>query len=219
MILKSLKSRAMVFGNFMKIFDEIKIQFPPYLTEESKKELFAELEDYPNNLKRIYTSIIEEGYVFQGDGIRNLPVIKLPDTKIENSPVLILSNTCDTEPNNKRDTPPRLIYSPIRKLSNYAKYLTSKSVSEEKINQYFDLIRKQEITNKLYLPQGAGLDEECVVLLDFINNCDVSVLPIDKVKGNRMFSLSTYGFYILLIKISIHFTRLREGVNRRYIEL
>lgn len=218
MILKSLKSRAMDFGNFMKIFDEIKIQFPPYLTEESKKELFAELEDYPNNLKRIYTSIIEEGYVFQGDGIRNLPVINLPETKIENSPVLILSNTCDTEPNNKRDTSPRLIYSPIRKLSNYAKYLKSKSIKEEKINQYFDLIRKQEITNKLYLPQGAGLEDECVVLLDYINNCDISVLPVDKVEGNRIFSLSTYGFYILLIKISIHFTRLREGVNRRYIE-
>lgn len=183
----------------MKIFDEIKIQFPPYLTEESKKELFAELEDYPKNLKRIYTSITEEGYVFQGDGIRNLPIVNLPETKIENSPVLILSNTCDTEPNNKRYTSPRLIYSPIRKLSNYAKYLSSKSVSKEKINQYFDLIRKQEITNKLYLPQGSGLEEECVVLLDHINNCDVSVLPIDKVEDNRIFSLSNYGFYILLL--------------------
>ena len=105
----------------MKIFDEIKIQFPPYLTEESKKELFAELEDFPNNLKRIYTSIDEEGYVFQGDGIRNLPIVNLPEAKIENSPVLILSNTCDTEPTNKRYTSSRLIYSPIRKLSNYAK--------------------------------------------------------------------------------------------------
>lgn len=218
MILKSLKLRAMVFGNSMKIFDEIKIQFPPYLTEESKKELFAELKEYPNNLNRIYTSIIEEGYVFQGDGIRNLPVINLPETKIENSPVLILSNTCDTEPNNKRDTSPRLIYSPIRKLSNYARYLASKSVKEEKINQHFDLIRKQEITNKLYLPQGSGLEEECVVLLDYINNCDVSALPVERVDERRLFSLSTYGFYILLIKISIHFTRLREGVNRRYIE-
>lgn len=200
----------------MKIFEEWDIRLPSYLSEDTAKELFQDLKDYPNNLGRIYTSLINGAYLYQGDGVRGLPMIHLPDTKIEQFPVLVISNTCDTDPENKRFDSPRLIYCPIVKLDRYRRFLESKKISSTRIDQYFASIRGQEITTRFYLPVGVGLNEECVAFLDNVINCSANELPAEDVKKNRIFSLSQYGWYILLIKLSIHFTRVREGVNRSH---
>lgn len=35
-----------------------------------------------------------------------------------------------------------------------------------------------------------------------------------QIKQKKIFTLSNYGFYMFLVKLSIHFTRVREGVDR-----
>jgi len=75
-------------------------------------------------------------------------------------------------------------------------------------------MRKQLISSLSYLPKGSKLPDECVALLDHVNSCDVSVLTQENVVEKRLFSLSNYGFYLFLYKLSIHFTRVREAIDR-----
>ena len=65
-----------------------------------------------------------------------------------------------------------------------------------------------------YLPKNSALGEEAIALLDRINNCDLQKLNLDELTGTRLFTLSDYGFYMFLFKLSIHLTRIREGVQR-----
>lgn len=65
-----------------------------------------------------------------------------------------------------------------------------------------------------YLPNISGLGEEAIALLDRITNCDLQKLDLDRLMESRLFTLSDYGFYIFLFKLSIHLTRIREGVSR-----
>ena len=57
--------------------------------------------------------------LFQGDGIKNMPVVKLPETKVEMSKCIILSNTCDISPENIRKFPNHICYCPIISLEKY----------------------------------------------------------------------------------------------------
>ena len=59
--------------------------------------------------------------------------------------------------------------------------------------------------------------DEAVVFFDYTNSFDVHFIDRDKLKERRLVSLSYYGFYILLLKLSIHFTRIQEKVQRSYL--
>lgn len=58
------------------------------------------------------------------------------------------------------------------------------------------------------------LGGEAVALLDRVNNCDAQSLNLNELTRTRLFTLGDYGFYLFLLKISIHLTRIREGVAR-----
>jgi len=64
------------------------------------------------------------------------------------------------------------------------------------------------------LPKGAGLQEESIVFLDRINNISNKVIKSEELQTRRIFTLSDYGFYLFLLKISIHFSRIQEKVDR-----
>jgi len=76
-------------------------------------------------------------------------------------------------------------------------------------------IKRQEITNAFYLPKKEHIIEESIVLLDNVNSCKVDYFTERGIKGIRLFTLSDYGFYLFIFKLSIHFTRVREDVERR----
>jgi hypothetical protein len=75
-------------------------------------------------------------------------------------------------------------------------------------------IRQQRIASMFYLPRIDALGEESVALLDRINNCDLQALNLGELVATRLFTLSDYGFYLFLFKLSIHLTRIRENVAR-----
>ena len=86
--------------------EEIRIYLPKYLSEETKDYLLNELKNFPNNIdKRIYENL-EGGYLYQGDGIDNVLVFNvtqiLSEIKTLRRKVLILSNSCDINKENKR---------------------------------------------------------------------------------------------------------------------
>jgi len=195
--------------------EEIKKYLPQYLSSTSEKELFDQInsDGIGDNYYAFEAPLKDK--ILQGDGLAAMQVINLPDPTVKEAPAIVLSNTCDMDLDNKRAFPSQMVYAPILNLEKYEKGLLARKVdSEQSIKSFVDAIRRQRVTQVLYLPQGAGLKYEGIVFLDHLNHFPAMKWTSDDVKGNRLFTLSNYGFYTLLIKISIHFTRIKEGIDR-----
>ena len=201
-----------------EFFGDIKNYLPQYLSAPTQEKLFAEVKKFPDNIdERLYSqSLLRETAFFQGDGLHSLWVANLPDTHIGKARVLLLSNSCDMSDENKRLTPRNIFYCLIVSLAKYREMLANnaKSFSESQLREFIETVRKQQVTQVFFLPQNAQLGEDCIALLDRISNCDSRACNVPELVKNRLFVLSNYGFYMFLIKLSIHFTRLREGLNR-----
>ena len=155
--------------------DELKKYLPKYLSEENYKTLLAELKSFPYNIDgRMYTSMLDKNVIFQGDGLKKMPIIDLVNIErgVKNVSCLILSNTCDMDLSNSRMFPASII-----------------------------------------LPANSQM-EDSIVFLDKIYHVDNRFINRDTLEDQRLFSLSDYGFYMLIFKLSIHFSRIQEKVNR-----
>ena len=202
-------------GKCMNHFEDFKQYLPKYLSREAQANLFNDLKDFPENLKRLYTGVLaSESDVFQGDGLKEVLIVNLLDPTVRKGPAMVISNTCDTSFSNARLLSPKIAYCPLVKLSNYITLLRRNSIPEERIDTHIKEIRKQWITSIFFLPKGGSLPEDCVALLDNINSCDVGYLSPESVTSLRLFSLSNYGFYVFLFKLAVHLTRIRESVDR-----
>jgi hypothetical protein len=199
----------------MVSWNEVKKYLPQYLNAESGKVLFDALQQFPDNIdSRLYeTQLSDKFYVFQGDGLTRLPFIFFPDRTIHEGPAMILSNTCDNISRDNRYSPIHLIYAPIIKLSKFVELLRENGIEQDKIDNHISTIKKQYVTQIFYLPAGGGISEESLVFFDKINNCE-NMIEQEHIRDLRIFSLSNYGFYLLLLKISVHFTRIQEKVDR-----
>lgn len=196
--------------------DDIKTFLPKYLSVESEKSLFAELKNFPSNIdSRLYTTKLQDDkIVYQGDGIEGLLIINLPDQTIKNAPAMILSNTCDIGSDKKTILPTSIVYAP---LFNYAKYLELvKSVKQdtEYITQHEADIKRQAISSIFFLPKGGKLAHDSLVFFDKVVSCQAEYFERANISETRLFTLSDYGFYLFLFKLSVHFTRIRERIDR-----
>ena len=197
--------------------DDIEYYLPKYLSVESQPKLFNELNDFPSNIDQRMYSVIPHGdnIIFQGDGLSDLLVINFPDKHIQAVPSMVLSNTCDIDIANKRMLEANIIYVPIIAIQKYRSLLLSVDVySETSIESHIESIRKQRITSIFYLPPSDNISTESMVFLDRINNYSNTYLPRECISSRRLFSLSQYGHYLFLIKLSIHFTRIQEKIDR-----
>ena len=197
--------------------DKFKLFLPKYLSPNSQEELFACLRDFPNNIdSRFYTlHLRNEEILFQGDGVKDLLVINLPEPEIKPVPSLILSNTCDIYVDEERRSKSRLIYAPIVNLKKYRDGLVNSGLKSEKdVENHIKSIKNQFVSNILYLPKLNDNIDESIVFLDRINNCDRDFLSSEKLKDLRVFSLSNYGHYMLVFKLSLHFSRIIENYDR-----
>lgn len=143
-------------------------------------------------------------------------MINLPDIQIHPVNSIITSNSCDINPANLRMFSSSICYCPIFNLGKYESTLRSTfgSAYYQKIDQLISEIRSQRITQIFYLPRGGNLQYDGFIFFDKICSCDNNAVPRSDLKNSRLFSLSDYGFYLFIFKLSIHFTRIREGVNR-----
>lgn len=198
----------------MLSLEEVSKYLPKYLSPESTEELFNELAQFPDNINaRLYTSqLIDKNNLFQGDGICCLPHISLPDSTVYEAPAMIVSNTCDNEPH-IRFIPISIQYTPILKLRKTVKLMRDNGIDEEKIEEFISLIKKQRISQIFYLPVGSGVAEESLIFFDKIASCENNIEK-DDIPDMRLFSLSNFGIYLFILKLSIHFTRIQEKVDR-----
>ncbi len=128
---------------------------------------------------------------------------------------MVLSNTCDIDPSNERVFDSRMIYSPIIEISSYVSFL-EKSVRKtpDYIVSHLASIRAQQMTSIFYLPSIHGQLNESIVFFDDILNLPSDHIPAGEVKSRRVFTLSDYGYYLFLFKLSFHLTRIQEKVDR-----
>lgn len=204
------------------IIDELKDYLPKFLSSGSERDLFEGLKDFPNNLdSRIYTSALKHSpIIFQGDGMREMQVINLPDETIKKANSIVISNTCDIDSFNKRSFPSQIIYAPIFNLSKYYETLLKNSKGgKSKIDEHIKAIKKQRITQIFYLPEINGVIEESLVFLDRLNNCKRDYIKDNNITAQRLFTLSDFGAYLFVLKLSIHFSRIQDKVDRKEGEM
>lgn len=201
----------------MMTSEEIKKYLPSYLSAESYSVLIKELSNFPSNVdSRFYWNFADESVIFQGDGINSMPIVLMEslDKGSKWVPCLIFSNTCDLDLLNKRPFgSTRIVYAPIVKMSKYKDVLISKRIEINKIEDHFKTIREQRFTQIFYLPKKDNF-EESIVFLDKTLNIDNTFILRENLATERIFSLSNYGFYLFLFKLSVHFSRIQERVDR-----
>ncbi|WP_296618865.1 hypothetical protein [Marivirga sp.] len=202
--------------------EDFKLYLPKFLSAESDKELFDALKKFPNNLdKRIYTNYLSDTeIIYQGDGLNELLVVNLPNPDIKPVPSMILSNTCDIDLDNKRNFPSQVVYTPIFNLNKYQETLLNKSSkSKQQIKSHIQSVKNQEITQIFFLPKVESKIDESIIFFDRVCNFPNKLIPRANLKEKRLFTLSDYGAYLFLLKLSIHFTRIQDKVERRSVNI
>jgi hypothetical protein len=198
---------------------DIEIFLPKYLSPETQDKLLSDLKQFPANIdQRMYGFYgVEQDVIYQGDGIDDLLIINLPCMRTQEGNGMVLSNTCDIDLANKRNFRSKVVYAPIFKLHKYIDILSKKNVyiNTNDLSNHIKDIRDQKITQMFYLPQYRDF-EESYILLDRIISIANDSYDRSTLKNHRLFSLSQYGHYLFLYKLSMHFTRFHEKVDRGY---
>lgn len=191
--------------------ESIQDQIPYYLTRGDKENLVKALNSFP---RVDYYLNGQPQNLLQGDGWTSLGVIRLEDGEKKFVKGILLSNSCDIDIANKRDLPARIIFSPIIRLSRYKELLMSNIQDGNKIENKIAAIKEQKVTTLFYLPKGSALDDDYVAVLD-----DVHTIPLSSYIAQdgkqKLFTLSQVGFYLFLLKLSVHFCRFQENIERR----
>lgn len=206
-------SEVLDLGTASDFAKSIKEHIPPYLTLEQKEALASALERVPE-AKEYYLSGRYVNEMLQGDCWRNLKIFKFDTGDKRDVPGVILSNSCDISPDNKRAIGPNIVFSPVIKLSKYEQLLRNSGIDPVQIRAKVEAIKNQTVTTIFYLPDAiGGLADEYIVVLDDVHTMPASALRIGT-ENTKGFTLSNLGFYMFIFKLSINFCRLRENVVR-----
>jgi len=183
------------------------------LSDADKVSLADALADFPNNAEYYLGANVPDVDTLQGDGWTSLQVVDFGSLERRSIKGIILSNSCDISPENKRGLPTRLSFAPIIKLSAYVALLKASKLRGAAIENKLQSIKSQKVTSIFYLPPGGELEEEYIALLD-----DLHSMPAQSFFGmqerKNLFTLSQLGFYVFVFKLSVHFCRFHEGVHR-----
>ena len=88
------------------------------------------------------------------------------------------------------------------------------SKTKKQIDAHIISIKEQKLTQIFYLPKIKGQIEDSIIFLDRVNSCPIELLKTKELKNERLFTLSDYGAYLFVFKLSIHFTRIKDNVDR-----
>jgi len=207
----------------------IRTFLPPYLTAGLQENLFKDIsENFPlsTDAKVVYSRLEDLNYYYQGDCLIDIPFTKFGKGKFGVAYIsgVVVSNTCDIAPENERIVTPNIQFSAIFSVSEYLEVLKGDDISDQRVETFLADLKGNRISNLFYLPEKSN--GENIIMEESFVQFDLSVaLPIDifdaeaynrdyAPAGDRLVSFSNYGFYLFLIKLSVHYCRFREGVFR-----
>ena len=96
-------------------------------------------------------------------------------------------------------------------MQRLAEVYVSYGWSSDKVQSTLDAIKKQLVSHFFYLPASGSLAES-VAVFDDLQSQPLAYFGTSNV--GREFSLNQFGWYRLLIKLSVHFTRMGERLTR-----
>lgn len=200
--------------------EDLKTYLPKYLSTEEQSKLFEALKDFPEGINKNFFSEIMKGkdFLAQGDCLINL---KLADYQKDNFKLdakgILISNTCDASDGNPRMYHQSLTFSPLFDLKKYReimeKFYAGKN-KEETIKNHLNALVNQKLTSFFYIPNLANFEEGAFIRLDQMWSYTPSKTQKEDLIKTKLFSLSNPAFYFFLIKLSIHFTRVQESIDR-----
>jgi hypothetical protein len=194
--------------------ESLKRQIPYYLTAADQRVLVEQLRRFSSDEQPEYFSSPRSDtfreVMLQGDGWPGFELYVFDTGKLLEVRGIVLSNSCDVSPDNTRDMPTRVTFAPLVKFDSYRAILDKSSLSKDVVSAKLASIKAQKTTNMIYLPASGPLDVAHVIRLD-----DLYSMPVGSFKQrDKLFTLSMFGFYMFVLKLSIHFCRLQENVNR-----
>lgn len=197
-------------------------QIPYYLTAEDQKALLDELTAISRGGTAEYLlGAFRDSFkavMLQGDGWRGFQLFLFETGDRRSVRGIVLSNSCDVDPENPRDVPARVIFAPLVKLAAFKDLLEASGISAERVAAKIVAIKAQKTSNIFYLPAGGVLQEDYVVRFDDAHSMPIAAHAKSEDR-EKLFTLSNTGFYMLVLKLSVHFCRLHEKVNRKSTEV
>lgn len=191
-------------------------QYLPNLSPALRDRLYDDLKSMASKGFAYYFRYAEQ-HRLQGDVCASSPVILFrggtPSFR-ENSTVLLLSNSCDMDPKNERIRPeaPTVSLAPVMRLSRWKQLLLDAGEDEKRVASVVDSAQKQLLTTIFYLPKGIGIQEDSLALLDQVQSVPTTIY--EAFGPTRLASLSQPAYWLLLLKLAMHFCRMHEGVVR-----
>lgn len=195
-----------------EIFEQVSLFLRKYLTPSQKQDLYSEMLRFPGTTQFYLHRPDLRDQLLQGDGWQGFIAINFHTGQRKVVSGVILSNSCDASTDNSRSLPVNILFAPLVNLSQYEQLLLTNGKSPAQVSSQFNEIRNQKVTSMFYLPRLSGVIEESIILLD-----DIHVHPLRdflEVSHEPLFQLNQFAFYLFLIKLSIHFCRFQEGIQR-----
>lgn len=196
--------------------EEIRKFLPTFLSQGSEDAFVDEITHFLRHSENQppYTEALrDQNFIFQGDGLEGLLIINLPDTTTKRGAGIVLSNSCDINPLNERVFEASLCYAPIFSLPAYLDALR-RQFPEERVASHERDLRRQTITQIFFLPKGGKLTNDAIVFLDRIISIANQAIDRNDLSDRRLFTLSDFGAWLFTLKLSIHFCRIRDKVDR-----
>lgn len=196
------------------LIERLEKVFPYYLNAAEKRRLSEHIGSFPDD--RDYYASSWEGppEPLQGDGWNGFIKIDFSDATRHHVAGIILSNSCDIDEANKSLRDRNILFAPILPLNSYEQHLREAGISDDRISSHLEALRRQDKSDVFYLPASQNTPE-AIVVLDDISSQPLSSF-METHDRRMLFRLNPYGFYVFLMKLSIHFTRLGEEVQRGY---
>ena len=198
--------------------ENLQRHLPYYLSAEDRRVLVDNLRALASGRSAEYFLSPQnnafQNKMLQGDGWHGFQVFVHGLGRAHQVAGVVLSNSCDVDPESLRETPPRVTFAPFSRLAAYENLLHKSGVDRARVREKISSIRAQKATNMFYLPAGGPLVEDHVIRFD-----EVQSMPWSMHAGSphkkKIFTLSDTGFYLFVFKLSVHFCRLQENVIRK----
>jgi hypothetical protein len=212
----------MAFGD-----DKFELILPTYLVDPDKSRLRDALKQFiPEgrgseiNYANFYRNY-QHAYFMQSDLIKEIRIAKWDDEsasyKKGYTDAIIISNTCDISFENKQElNVKQCLFAPLIDFNLYLEDLKQAGYNQEKVRVFASNVKAQLRTNIFYLPLHFKEEKEYIVLLDNVFWFPTSELNsyINNIEENRITSLTHFGFYLFILKLSYHLCRLPEQCDR-----
>ena len=201
-------------------FDAESLQrhIPYYLTAEDRHVLVSELNAIiAGGAVNYFLSSYHDSFkaeMLQGDGWRGFQLFLFDSGERHSVRGIVLSNSCDVDPANTREIPARVVFAPLVRLAAFRALLDANGIGADRVAAKIDAIRAQRTTNIFYLPAGGPLTEDYMIRFDEVHSMPLSA-HVRSSDREKLFTLTNTGFYMLVLKLSLHFCRLQEGINRK----